>query len=166
MADERALQIRPYRPADREQVMTIAPRLAEWVSSWRDQDAVLAAVRGWVRDSVDSCGQPGHAAYVAAFGQQVAGFVSVSERTHFTGQVDGYVGELAVQSGLERRGIAAGLMAAAEAWAAERGLAFLTLDTGAANRPARGLYRALGYQEEDVRLTKAILPRPGDLGGS
>jgi ribosomal protein S18 acetylase RimI-like enzyme len=137
MADEPAVQIRPCRPGDREQVMAIAPRLAEWVASWRDQDAVLAAVHGWVRDSVDSCGQPGHAAYVAALGQQVAGFVSVSERTHFTGQVDAYVGE-----------------------AAERGLPFLTLETGAANRPARGLYRALGYQEEDVRLTKAVLPRP------
>jgi ribosomal protein S18 acetylase RimI-like enzyme len=160
MADEPAVQIRPYRPGDREQVMAIAPRLAEWVASWRDQDAVLAAVHGWVRDSVDSCGQPGHAAYVAALGQHVAGFVSVSERTHFTGQADAYVGELAVQSGMERRGIATRLMAAAEAWAAQRGLPFLTLETGAANRPARDLYRALGYQEEDVRLTKAVLPRP------
>jgi ribosomal protein S18 acetylase RimI-like enzyme len=63
-----------------------------------------------------------------------------------------------VRPGLERRGIARELMAAAEAWAASRGLLFLTLETGAANKPARGLYQALGYLEEDVRLTKA-LPR-------
>jgi ribosomal protein S18 acetylase RimI-like enzyme len=68
----------------------------------------------------------------------------------------GQAGELAVKPALERRGIATRLMAAAESRAAGRGLAFLTLETGAANQPARGLYAALGYQQEDVRLTKAI----------
>ncbi len=72
--------------------------------------------------------------------------------------MDAYVGELAVKPGMERRGIATRLMAAAETWAADRGMAFLTLETGAANQPARKLYAALGYQEEDVRLTKAIPP--------
>jgi ribosomal protein S18 acetylase RimI-like enzyme len=59
---------------------------------------------------------------------------------------------------MERRGIATALMNAAEAWAAQRGLAFLTLHTGAANQPARGLYRRLGYHEEELLLTKAIQP--------
>jgi ribosomal protein S18 acetylase RimI-like enzyme len=159
MTAQQAPQIRPYRPADREQVMAIAPRLAEWVATWRDPAAVLDAVHGWVRGSIEACGQPGHAVYVAADGDDVVGFVSVSEREHFTGQVDAYVGELAVRSGQERRGIATALMGAAQAWAADRGRPFLTLDTGAANRPARNLYRALGFGEEDVRLTKAI-PQP------
>jgi len=47
-------------------------------------------------------------------------------------------------------------MNAAEAWAAQRGLAFLTLQTGAGNQPARGLYRQLGFHEEELLLTKAI----------
>jgi ribosomal protein S18 acetylase RimI-like enzyme len=47
---------------------------------------------------------------------------------------------------------------------AGRGLAFLTLETGAANKPARDLYAALGYQEEGVRLTKAIARRPAEQG--
>lgn len=161
MTDDAAVQIRPYRPDDRDQVMALAPRLAEWVAAWRDPDAVLTAVHGWVRGSVETAGQPGHAVYVAVAGGQVAGFVSVSERTHFTGQVDAYVGELGVRPDMERRGIATALMAAAQAWAADRGRPFLTLETGAANQPARSLYRALGFQEEDVRLTKTITPRPG-----
>jgi ribosomal protein S18 acetylase RimI-like enzyme len=160
MTDEPAVQVRPYLPADYEQVMALAPRLAEWVASWREPSAVLEAVHGWVRDSIEARGQPGHAVYVAAAGDDLAGFVSVSERTHFTGRVDAYVGELAVRPGLERRGIASALMAAAQAWAADHGRAFLTLDTGAANQPARSLYQALGFQEEDIRLTKAIPPRP------
>jgi ribosomal protein S18 acetylase RimI-like enzyme len=129
MTEQAAIHIRPYRPADRDQVMAIAPRLTEWVASWRDPAAVLPAVQGWVRDS--------------------------------SGQVDAYVGELAVEAGRERRGIASQLMTAAEAWAAARGLSFLTLETGAANQPARDLYRKLGYQEEDVRLTKAIRASAG-----
>ena len=47
-------------------------------------------------------------------------------------------------------------MAAAEAWGAGRGLRCLTLETGAANQPARSFYAALGYLPEDVRLTKVI----------
>jgi GNAT superfamily N-acetyltransferase len=49
-------------------------------------------------------------------------------------------------------------MAAAEAWGAERGLSFITLETGAANHTARAFYAALGYAEEDVRLSKPIGP--------
>ncbi len=106
--------------------------------------AVLAAVQGWVRDSVQAAGEPGHAVLVAAAAGQIAGVVTVAEREHFTGQIDAYVGELAVRRGLERRGVASALMAAAEQWAAQRGLRFITLETGAANGPARRLYESRG----------------------
>jgi ribosomal protein S18 acetylase RimI-like enzyme len=150
------VQIREYRPSDRDAVMALAPRLTEGVAPWRDPDAVRSAVQGWVAAAADTAGQPGHATLVAVDGDQVVGIVSVTERAHFTGQTDAYVGELITAAGQERRGIARRLMAAAEAWGADRGLSFLTLETGAANHAARSFYAALGYQEEDVRLTKAI----------
>jgi ribosomal protein S18 acetylase RimI-like enzyme len=163
MAEQAAIRIRPYHPGDRDQVMALAPRLAEGVAAWRDPAAVLPAVQDWVRESIDAVGLHGRAVYVAADGGSIAGVVTVGERAHFSGQVDGYVGELVVRAGMERRGIATLLMAAAETWAASRGLRFLTLETGAANEPARGLYAALGYHEEDIRLTKAVPePEPGD----
>jgi hypothetical protein len=37
----------------------------------------------------------------------------------------------------------------------------VTLETGTASRPARSLYRALGYEKEDIRLTKHPLTREG-----
>jgi ribosomal protein S18 acetylase RimI-like enzyme len=148
--------IRPYRTGDREQVLALAPRLTEGVAPWRDPEAVARAVRGWVADSVDAAAEPGHAVLVADLGGRIAGVVTLAERTHFTGQVDAYVGELAVAADLGRRGIATQLMAAAEEWAAQRGLAFITLETGAANEPARSLYAALGFRGEDVRLTKPV----------
>jgi ribosomal protein S18 acetylase RimI-like enzyme len=156
MAAVDPIQVREYNPADRAAVLALAPRLTDGMPTWRDPAAWLSAVRGWVRDSADNAGQPGHAIYVAVAGEQVVGLVSVSERTHFTGQVDAYVGELVTAAGMERRGIARALMAAAEAWGADRGLRCLTLETGAANQSARSFYAALGYCEEDVRLTKTI----------
>lgn len=161
---DQEIRIRRYQADDRGQVMSLAPRLTEGVAAWRDPAAVLPAVQGWIRDAVSSAGEPDHAVYVAADGDRVAGVVAVCERLHFTGQLDAYVGELVTRAGMERRGIASQLMAAAEQWAARRGLAFLTLETGAANHTARGFYAAIGYREEDVRLTKAITPRPAGAG--
>jgi ribosomal protein S18 acetylase RimI-like enzyme len=150
------VQIRQYIPADRDAIMALAPRLTEGKAPWRDDTAWLAAAHGWIREASDGAGQPDQVVYVAVNADQIVGVVHAAERTHFTGQLDAYVAELVTATGLERRGIARALMAAAEAWGAARGLDYLTLETGAANHGARAFYAALGYLEEDVRLTKKI----------
>jgi ribosomal protein S18 acetylase RimI-like enzyme len=155
-----SVQIRAFRPGDRDGVMALAPRLTEGVAPWRDPQAVLAAVRGWVSGSADQAGRDGHAFYVAVAADEVVGLVTVCEQAHFSGQMDAYVGELVVAKAWEDRGIGRLLMAAAEGWAAVRGLAFITLETGEDNGPARGLYRALGFLGEGVRLTKPVA-QPG-----
>ena len=156
MTEHQTVDIRPVQPGDHAQVLALAPRLVEGVAAWRDPQAVRRTVRGWVESSLDTASQPGHAVYVAIADGRVAGMVTISEQAHFTGQVDAYIGELAVTSIMERRGIATELVNAAEVWAVRRGLAFLTLETGAANQPARAFYSRRGYQEEDLRPTKAI----------
>ena len=153
--------VRAFRPEDREQVLALAPRLAEGVASWRDPVGVARAATDWVTGSMASAGQPRHAVFVAELDGRVGGVITLAERPHFSGQTDAYVGELIVAAGLERRGIATALMRAAEAWAARQGYAFITLETGAANDPARKLYATLGFLEEEVRLTKAIRPGAG-----
>jgi GNAT superfamily N-acetyltransferase len=158
MAADEKIRIRQYLSEDRDQVMALAPRLTEGVAVWRDPDAVLAAVQGWVRDSVDAADKPGRAIFVAVAGDGVVGVITVKESTHFTGQADAYVSELIVRAGLERRGIARRLMGAAEGWAAEAGYAFLTLQTGTANATARAFYASAGFSEEEVQLTKAVRP--------
>jgi ribosomal protein S18 acetylase RimI-like enzyme len=95
---------------------------------------------------------------VALLDDQVVGMVSLAEREHFTGEVDAYVGELAVGRAMEGRGAGRALMTAAERWAAARGLPRITLETGARNHRARHFYEDAGYQEEEVRLTKAVVP--------
>ena len=96
--------------------------------------------------------------FVAELDGELVGFASVSERQHWVGDVDGYVGELAVAPSASRKGVGRMLIGAAEDWARERGLAHLTLETGASNRTARAFYAALGFLEEDVRLAKRLLP--------
>ena len=156
MAMPAPAQIRPFQPADQEQVLTLAVRLSESAPAWRDPSAVRRAAQNWVQTSIDTATQPDRAVYVAVSGEAIVGVVSIREQAHFTGQTDAYVGELAVVSGMERRGIATALMSAAEDWAARRGLALVTLHTAAANESARSFYRRQGYQEEEVMLAKAI----------
>ncbi|MEV8637251.1 GNAT family N-acetyltransferase [Streptosporangium sp. NPDC051023] len=112
-------------------------------------------MRGWVTDSLDQ-GDDGHAVFVAVRDGRVTGFVTVTTRRHFTGHVDACIGELVVSAEVERMGVGRALVDAAESWARDCGLRRITLETGAANARARSFYQALGYVEEEVRLSKPV----------
>nr|WP_166680512.1 GNAT family N-acetyltransferase [Kribbella sp. VKM Ac-2566] len=56
----------------------------------------------------------------------------------------------------EGRGIGRALMEAVTDHARQQGLRSITLDTGAANTNARTFYNQLGFEEEDVKLTKRL----------
>ena len=86
--------------------------------------------------------------------------MSLAERRHFTGQTDAYIGELVVDARLEGRGVGQALLAAAEDWAAGRGLAYITLETGTGNDRARHFYECAGYKGEEIRLTKPVRAQP------
>lgn len=155
MPDSR-VRIRPYQEPDRPAALSLAGRLTMGVAPWRDPAAVERAVAGWVSGSLDEATAAGRAVFVAVDGDDVVGLVTLGTRTHFSGEVDAYVGELIVAESRERRGIGAQLVRAAESWAAQRGFAHLTLETGAANAAARTFYSSLGFAEEDIRLTKNV----------
>jgi aminoglycoside 6'-N-acetyltransferase I len=122
-----------------------------------DVDRIPSRAAGWLRGSLDAAESGSTAVFVAEDETgAVIGAVTVTERAHFAGEVDAYIGELVVQANAARRGAGRALVAAAENWAGERGLTRITLDTGAANTVARRFYAALGYMEEDIRLTRAI----------
>jgi GNAT superfamily N-acetyltransferase len=102
-------------------------------------------------------GRP-HAATVAwdEAGQR-AGFVWVIESfSGFTGQAFAWVMCIYVEAGWRGRGLGRRLMAAAEAWGRERGVGTITLNVAAWNQPARGLYDALGYAADSVRMSKGL----------
>jgi GNAT superfamily N-acetyltransferase len=151
------MHIRSAQESDRDLLLELAERLQEGVAPWRDPDDVRRAVVGWVRESLADLSDPDSAAFVAERSGQAVGFVCVSERTHFTGEVDTYIGELVVAKMAQGEGVGRALVRAAEDWGRARGRKRVVVDTGAANAPARQFYAALGYEEEDITVSRAIV---------
>lgn len=154
------IHIRPATDADRAAVLSLAPRLAEGVAPWRNAQEALAAGRRWLDDSLAAMARGDGAVFVAADGNadRIVGVISIRPTLHFTGERDGYIGELAVAGQQSRRGTGRALIDAADAWAHDHGLTNLTLHTGAFNAGARAFYAALGFAEEEVRLTRQVTP--------
>jgi ribosomal protein S18 acetylase RimI-like enzyme len=161
MADRIEFDIRPAQADDRAALLDLSGRLTIGAAPWRDPDRIAAVARGWVTGSLESAGQEGHAMLVALLDGQVVGLVSVAELDHFTGETEAYIGELAVAAAVEGRGAGRALLAAAERWAASRGLTHLTLHTGWRNHRARQFYERAGFLAEDIRFTKPALAASG-----
>jgi GNAT superfamily N-acetyltransferase len=156
--DNTNIRVRPARDEDRAGILDLAPRPAEGVAPCRDQAEALQAGRRWLEDSLDAARTGDGVVLVVADEAGIAGAISIRPSTHFTGERDGYIGELVVAHRAARRGIGRALVAAAEGWARDHGLRHLTLHTGAFNTGARAFYADLGFAEEEVRLTRPIGP--------
>ena len=61
-----------------------------------------------------------------------------------------------VAKAAEGRGVGRALVGAAEDWGRARGRSRVVVDTGAVNTPARRFYSALGFEEEDITISRAI----------
>jgi ribosomal protein S18 acetylase RimI-like enzyme len=148
--------IRPATDADREAILALGPRLAVGVAPWRDQSEALAAGGRWLEDSLAAAARGEGAAFVGSVADEVLGVIGIRPSRHFTGENDGYIGELVVAENASRQGIGQALIDVADTWARDHGLANLTLHTGAYNTGARAFYAALGFTEEEVRLTRPL----------
>lgn len=150
------MQIRRYEDRDREPALALAPRLVEGIAPWRDEQAARASYIDTVAWSIDHGGDDDIAVFVAEDDEGFAGIVTVKEKGHFTGQKDAYVEGLAVQERVSRTGLGTKLMEACEEWGRRRGHRRLLLKTGAGNKVAREFYAAIGYEEEEIKLSKAL----------
>lgn len=148
--------IRPYRDSDRDAILALAPRLLIGMAEWRDRERSLEAIRQWVTASMNRRPQDGTMLVATEASGKLLGFIGLEASRHFSGDEQGYIGELVVAEHAERRGVGKVLVEAAEDWARGRGYRTLTLVTGAANQPARNFYDRLGFVEEEVRLTKVL----------
>jgi ribosomal protein S18 acetylase RimI-like enzyme len=150
------LRVRPYVPTDRAFVLSLAPRLAIGIQHWRDLQLWLTTVEGWLNESINQHNQKTMVLIAEDEQGEPFGFATVSHSTHFTGQRQAYIGELATSETVEDRGVGTVLVEACEQWARKQGYTLLTLTTGAANTRALGFYHRLGFHDEDVTLTKLI----------
>jgi ribosomal protein S18 acetylase RimI-like enzyme len=150
------IRVRLYVPTDRGFIFRLAPRLAIGMQSWRDRQRWLATVEEWLTESIARHNRK-TIVWIAEDEQgERLGFATVSHSAHFTGQGQAYIGELATAETAEGRGVGTALVEACEQWARDQGYALITLSTGAANARALRFYHHLGFQDEDVTLTKTL----------
>lgn len=150
------LRVRPYVPEDRTFIPNLAPRLAIGRQPWRDLILWLATVEEWLTGSINQHGQKTMVLIAEEEQGERLGFATVSHSAHFTGQPQAYIGELATVETAEGRGAGTVLVRACEEWARQQGYALLAVSTGAANTRALKFYRYLGFQDEDVTLTRLL----------
>ncbi|MBV9259466.1 MAG: GNAT family N-acetyltransferase [Ktedonobacteraceae bacterium] len=151
-----SINVRLYTPADREFLLSLAPRLTIGIAPWRSREAMETAMRQFIIDSIEQ--HPTQTVVFVAVDpqEQQLGFASVSHAKNFTGEPQAYLGELAACENIEGRGVGSALIKACEEWARNQGYMLLVLDTGAGNERARRFYQHIGFQEESVRLIRQL----------
>jgi len=148
--------IRAATDADGPVLLALADRLRQGVAPWRDEAVVVDAVRGWVEASVAAMDEAGHAVLVAELGSTVVGFVTLSPGSHWSGVAEPSIGDLVVAPEAEGQGIGSALVEAVIERARSEGHTRVSVSTGAANARALGLYRRLGFEDEDVTLSRRL----------
>ena len=126
-----------------------------------DRDAVIAfweaegLTRPWnppAADFAQFCDAPHATLLVAEAGGRIAATVAVGEDGHRA-----WVYYLATRSDLRRQGWGRTAIAAAEAWAATRGLPKIQLMVREGNAANFGIYGRLGYADSGVRVLERWL---------
>lgn len=144
--DDAGVLVRPARPEDAPALAALAGELGYPV------DAAALAGRLAV-----ALGDPDRVVFAAEVDGRVAGWIDVAERRPIQEVRSAEIGGLVVTRDLQRSGIGRGLVAAAERWAADRGLASITVRSRSTRDGAHAFYRSLGF--EDVK-TSLVFRRP------
>ncbi len=139
-------EVRPAAEADADVLALLVTQLG-YLS---DAAQVLARLRRLA-------GNPDIRALVAEREGRVIGMVGlmVFPAFHRDG-LHGYITSLVVDEALRGGGAGAALLAAAEAWFAERGVTKVTLTTASHRERAHGFYERLGYEFNGRRYVKNL----------
>jgi len=156
------IHVRPYLPDDRAFVLSLAPRLIIGLPPWRDPKLCISAFQDWISVAIEQHGQKTMVFVAEDEGGERLGFATLSHETHFTGEPQAYINELATSEVAEGSGVGTALLQACEQWARDQGYRILALSTGAANVRALGFYHHLGFRDEDVKLIK-LMEHPGGV---
>lgn len=102
----------------------------------------------------------GHHILVAEADDRVAGVMHLYARPAIEKPHEAIVQSLVVDRSLRGAGVGRALMAAAEAWAAERGFASVALTSQVAREEAHAFYERLGYERvaSSLLLRKTLPP--------
>ncbi len=149
------MQVRPARSSDRDFIVRLAHRFAEFeLPVWLDRRSVTEGTARQLERALAKTDDRS-ALLIAETDGSPLGFAWVHLLNDFYGGPDlAKISEIAV----ERDGTGAGsaLMAACERWAAQRGCERLVLNVMEGNGRARGFYEHHGFEPEYTMLVKVI----------
>lgn len=138
-----------------------APEIREMSVEDLEQVAELEAEifsTPWSREGfLSALSNPGNLYLTAWVQEELAGYCGLLRILD-----EGDITNVAVAPGQRRRGIAWGMLRELISRGEERGMKDFTLEVREGNKPARNLYRKLGFKEEGVR--KNFYEKPAENG--
>lgn len=151
------ITIRPATSGDREFVLSLANRLADFDRpAWRTAEEIAEGDRRALALAFDAPG-PDQELFVGELHGTPAGCLLMwTLEDYFSGERHAHLSVIAVARAAEGQGLGRALMQHAEHWARERGHARITLSVFETNRRAQQLYERLGYAVEMRRYVKPL----------
>jgi len=152
------ISVRTFIPQDKEFILSLVSRFSEFeLPEWRTTNEIdntnhLVLMKAMEQPEPDS------AIFIAedeAAGP--VGFIHLQTRIdYFSGEKQGYISDIAVDSLHEGRGVGRMLLETAENWSREQGYALLTLCVFAGNTHAQQIYKKNGFGQDIIRYAKVI----------
>ena len=158
MNSDSSIQIRPATIDDKDFIVSLVPRLVEFVPPpWRDAAQMIDTDIQVLSDKL--LNQPTRTAiFVAEDSSGVRlGFIHLQTGTdYYNHEEHGHIGDVIVAPEGEGRGIGSMLIAQGEEWARSQGYRWLRLSVFAENHRAREVYKRLGYGEDMMKYVKEL----------
>jgi len=152
------ISVRPFIPKDKEFILTLVSRFSEFeLPEWRTTDEIDNTNRLALMKAMEQL-EPESAIFVAE--DETAGpvgFIHLQTRVdYFSGEKQGYISDIAVDSLHEGQGVGRMLLETAENWSREQEYTLLTLFVFAGNTHAQKIYEKSGFGQDIIRYAKVI----------
>ena len=162
MALDSTIQIRPYEPGDRDDLITIVRELQSHERQFFDRMKPPEDIGAWyVEDLLKQCRDSSGEILVLESEGRIAGYATiltdvVQDDPDEMPYSYALIGDLAVAGNMRCRGLGKRLMEECERRAREGGAKWLRISVLARNSHALTLYRKLGFADHVVDLEKPL----------
>ena len=151
------VSIRLATPADREFLLALADRLADFPHpSWRSREEIADGDRQALKDALEHPTADRDLFVAELDGAHAGCLLMWTLEDYFAHVRHAHVSVLAVTRAAEGCGVGSALMQHAERWARDRGHDRITLSVFDGNDRARALYARQGYRHEMHRLVRIL----------